>query len=291
VTAEPALTEWADALEDACRSLPRLGLRHVRVLAETASTQDAAYLACGGPSTPRAGWLVVAGRQTAGRGRIGRAWVDPGGEGLAMTLTLPQERACPVRAGLAVCSAANGLLAPCAAGPLGLRWPNDVVERAAPGRKVAGVLIEVRGGGPGEVGGKVRGGVAMVGIGLNVSQAGFGGELHGRAASLAMLGATCSRLEAALAVLSALEAAAGLAAPEAAALASEADTLRGTRRRFRRAGEEHEGTVEAINPDGSITLRTEHGRIVLPAQGTSLVGGEGAPLRGTGQRFGAGPAR
>lgn len=261
MTADPALTEWADALEDARRSLPRLGLRHVRVLAETASTQDAAYLACGGPSTPRAGWLVVAGRQTAGRGRLGRAWADTGGEGLAMTLTLPQERACPVRTGLAVCSAANGLLSPCAAGPLGLRWPNDVVERAAPGRKVAGVLIEVRGG------------VAMVGLGLNVSQAGFGGELHGRAASLAMLGATCSRLEAALAVLSALEAAAGLAAPEAAALASEADTLRGTRRRFRRAGEEHEGTVEAINPDGSITLRTERGRTVLPAQGTSLVGG------------------
>lgn len=251
---EPPLSEWADALEAACARCANLPLRRVRVLAETASTQDAAHAA----SHAQPGWLVTAGRQTAGRGRLGRAWADTAHHGLAMTLTLPPALACPLRAGLAVHAAAAAHLPPHSADALGLRWPNDVVDRD--GRKLAGILIETRGP------------VALFGIGVNVAQQTFPADLAPRAVSLRQLGAPCSRLDLALDILCHLDALAAIDAPEAAARAAALDTLRGTRRRFLHDGRTHEGAVQAINPDASITLHTDSGEtITLPAHTTSLV--------------------
>ena len=92
MTPDPPITDWADRLEAVCAACPHLGALHVHIVAETASTQDAAWAASGGA----AGWLVVAGRQVAGRGRLGRFWADTGDDGLAMTLTLPADAAQPV---------------------------------------------------------------------------------------------------------------------------------------------------------------------------------------------------
>lgn len=248
-----SLESWADLLEAACARAPALGLRHVRVLAETASTQDAAYLASGA----HPGWLVIAGRQTAGRGRLGRDWADDHSRGLAMTLTLPAGSLSSVAAGLAVCRAADALL------PrplLGLRWPNDVVERAASGRKLAGVLIEARDG------------VALVGIGLNVAQRDWPAELAARAVSLRQLGSAASRIEAACAVVAELERISGLSPTEIARLATGLDTLRGTTRRFKSGANVYEGVVESIRPDAAIRLRTPAGDVIqLPAHTTTLL--------------------
>jgi BirA family biotin operon repressor/biotin-[acetyl-CoA-carboxylase] ligase len=118
----------------------RLGLARVVTLDEVASTMDVAHaLAAGG--TP-AGTLVLAERQTAGRGRGGKRWSSPAGTGLWMTLVeRPRERA-----GIEVLSLRVGLeaaraLDPLADRPVGLKWPNDLYVGE---RKLAGVLVEAR---------------------------------------------------------------------------------------------------------------------------------------------------
>jgi BirA family biotin operon repressor/biotin-[acetyl-CoA-carboxylase] ligase len=99
-----------------------------------------------------AGDVIVAGEQTAGRGRPGRAWHSAKGS-LLMTAVLPfpAERAgwVALAAGVAVARAARSLGV-----EAGVKWPNDVVLN---GRKLAGVLAEVGGSGP-----------VAVGVGLNV---------------------------------------------------------------------------------------------------------------------------
>lgn len=117
------------------------------------STMDAARaLALDGEPE---GTVVRARRQTAGRGRDGRAWASPEG-GLYLSVVL-RPRAPPARwtllplaAGCAVGAAVRALGRPAA-----LKWPNDVL---VDGRKVAGVLVEAR-----------APEFAVVGVGLNAA--------------------------------------------------------------------------------------------------------------------------
>lgn len=102
--------------------------------------------------------VVIAARQTAGRGRHGRVWISaPGNLYLSVLLrpALPRESlgVLPLAAGLAVCRAVSefGVAAE-------LKWPNDVLVR---GRKLAGVLVEATSAGRGIES-------AVVGIGINV---------------------------------------------------------------------------------------------------------------------------
>ena len=87
------------------------------------------------------GEVVVADRQTAGRGRRGRPWVSPPGRNLYLSAVLrprlPPQRAPEVTlaAAVAVCDACReaGVAA-------GIKWPNDVL---AGDRKLAGILTEM----------------------------------------------------------------------------------------------------------------------------------------------------
>lgn len=107
-------------------------------LAEVSSTNDEAKrLAQGGA---REGTVVVAERQTAGRGRHGRVWASPAGNLFLSVLLRP--KLAPVEApplapamGLAVALAIEEVAPVTAA----LKWPNDV---KVGGRKVAGILTE-----------------------------------------------------------------------------------------------------------------------------------------------------
>ncbi|MDE5878744.1 MAG: biotin--acetyl-CoA-carboxylase ligase, partial [Desulfovibrio sp.] len=99
---------------------------------------------------------VLAASQTAGRGQLRRHWSSPPGN-IYAALRLPVSP--PFDGGAA--AAAVGLLAAEALGALSwrvrIKWPNDLVLTAggAP-RKVAGILLEERGG------------VLLAGIGVNV---------------------------------------------------------------------------------------------------------------------------
>lgn len=104
--------------------------------------------------------LCVAEIQQAGRGRRGRSWLAPFGSGICMSLGWLFDSMPPAFSALslAVGVALARALDRCGAAEVGLKWPNDLLWR---GRKLAGVLIEMRGepDGPAHV---------VIGIGLNL---------------------------------------------------------------------------------------------------------------------------
>ena len=110
---------------------------------------------------------VRADRQTAGRGRRGRAWLSDPGNLFATLLEAPCSplpRAAEVSfvAGLAVHDAACAV-APNLAHSLTLKWPNDLLLE---GGKLAGILIETA---PGPAGHRDTDPLLAIGIGVNLA--------------------------------------------------------------------------------------------------------------------------
>lgn len=107
--------------------------------------------------------LVLAERQTAGRGRRGNSWVSPVSRDLLFSLVLyppldlPAEKLSrlPHLGGLALCCAIEEV---CLTVEAKLKWPNDIYIQ---GKKVAGILIE-----NGKHVGKP---FSILGIGINVN--------------------------------------------------------------------------------------------------------------------------
>lgn len=117
----------------------RLGVPRLELFESVRSTLDVSHVvAASAPS----GTLVLADRQTAGRGRQGKRWESPAGAGIWLTLI---ERPRDVRV-LDVLSLRCGLFAAQALDAVAgctvqLKWPNDLYVRE---RKLAGILIETR---------------------------------------------------------------------------------------------------------------------------------------------------
>ncbi|MFG2089290.1 biotin--[acetyl-CoA-carboxylase] ligase [Spirillospora sp. NPDC048824] len=152
------------------RALVREGglWREVRVVAETGSTNaDLAERARDGAPE---GTVLVTEVQTAGRGRLGRAWTAPPRSGLMFSVLLrprvpvPMLGWAPLLTGVAVATAVRRMTAWSqegdgflsggdAAVDARLKWPNDLLVGD---RKLAGILSERTGGG------------LIVGVGLNV---------------------------------------------------------------------------------------------------------------------------
>jgi len=109
---------------------------------ETASTNgDLAARIASGEAVPEGDWLV-ADRQTAGRGRQGRAWLDAAGNYMGSTVVHARAGDPPLPslalvAGLAAHAALSVLVPPPHRAEL--KWPNDVMVGGA---KLAGVLLE-----------------------------------------------------------------------------------------------------------------------------------------------------
>lgn len=133
-----------DALADLDRHLStvRLGRVHEHH-ASLASTNDRAlaWLAAGGPD----GALVTADAQTAGRGRLGRAWQSPPGRDIYASVLLRPGAPSEAFGSLALAVGLglhDGLVAALGELPgLGLKWPNDLL---IDGRKLGGILCESR---------------------------------------------------------------------------------------------------------------------------------------------------
>ena len=106
-------------------------------------------------------FLVVAERQTAGRGRRGRKWVSPFAENVYYSLVLRidggmrQLEGLSLVVGLAVMQALRELGVSAA----GLKWPNDVLVGQ---KKIAGILLELVGD-PADVC------HVVLGVGINVN--------------------------------------------------------------------------------------------------------------------------
>lgn len=105
--------------------------------------------------------LLVADRQTAGRGRHGRLWSSVPRASLTFSLAWRLETADLSGLSLAIGAALADAIEP-ASTRLGLKWPNDLwlVDSDGSGRKVGGILIETV---P-----VAHRRVAVIGIGLNV---------------------------------------------------------------------------------------------------------------------------
>lgn len=123
-------------------ALERIGLEApVRFDEVTRSTQlTALELAEGGAPE----WtLVAAGHQTAGRGRLGREWIDEPGHALLFSLVLRPDLS-PERGGLIPLLAGACAVRACrelAGADAWCTWPNDVMIG---GRKAGGILAESR---------------------------------------------------------------------------------------------------------------------------------------------------
>jgi BirA family biotin operon repressor/biotin-[acetyl-CoA-carboxylase] ligase len=224
---------WPDRLEAVCTGLRFL--RRAVVVRETGSTQDLARGRAEGD-------VVVAWRQTSGRGRDGRTWADTGLGGVAVTAVAAVHGPwIALAAGVAAAEAIERV-APSIA--VGLKWPNDLMIA---GRKVGGVLIERDGD------------ASLIGIGINVSQPSFDGELATRATSLAIAGACVDRLVLLEALLPRLDH--WLAAGESPTIGAfqQRDMLRGRVVRLSAAGAIVEGVVESIDPLVAIRIRRSDG--------------------------------
>ena len=292
---DPPLTEWADRLESMLK--PGGVISRIAVVAETASTQDAAarLVGNGAGKEESGGLMLVAGRQVAGRGRLGRSWVDTADLGLAVTFALDgslfDDGFLALAAGLAAQRTAEDALMKTARDdrPIGLRWPNDVVERPGGagtrgGRKLAGVLVERRlVGRLSELTSSSKGdgtnsggnGVALIGIGINVSQglADWPEHLRDEAVSLRQLGSHFSRLMVAERLLFRLERSFTSTADRLAKAWRKRSTLVGHTCTFEHNGQRYTGRVMSIEPTSEIVLKTDDGEVRLPALSTSLVKG------------------
>ena len=165
---DPLPPEFASALDRVRPQLPPLG-RRVLFFHTTASTNDVALaLAAQGDCE---GTIVLADQQTAGRGRLGRAWHSPAGNGLYVSLVLRPARVpglLTLAAGVALAEAVEAVTAL----PPDIKWPNDLLVGR---RKLAGILAETASGDVPQV---------VIGYGINVGRQSFPPDLSGRATSL-----------------------------------------------------------------------------------------------------------
>jgi BirA family biotin operon repressor/biotin-[acetyl-CoA-carboxylase] ligase len=126
------------------------------------------------------GTLVVADRQTAGRGRLGRSFFSPPGCGLYLSLLLrPSCRPDQVHrhifaAAVAVTAAVRSRLP--APVRVEIKWPNDVL---ADGRKLSGINLAVQ-----LQGTRVASAVLGIGVNVNTRRDDFPPELRATATSL-----------------------------------------------------------------------------------------------------------
>jgi BirA family biotin operon repressor/biotin-[acetyl-CoA-carboxylase] ligase len=180
---------WATAAPDELRHAMDRAAQHPGCIGHTlhyydtvGSTNDVAReLACGGA---RPGLVVIAERQTAGRGQRGRSWFSPADSGLYVSVLLglpvhprhePGVGLLTLGSGVALADALRSV----AGVEVRLKWPNDLVIEAPPARrrKIGGILAE----------GVVREGTVadvVLGFGINVRREAYPADLAGVATSL-----------------------------------------------------------------------------------------------------------
>ncbi len=243
----------AAAVEAACRcprvlSLPECGSTNLW------ARENAACLAPLG--------AVYTTSQTAGRGRLGRAWVNAAGQGFYYTLLLDmplaQPETLPQISSLLVGQALQAQYGVCCR----IKWPNDLLLG---GKKLVGILCEST-----EYEGRR---VWISGIGINLAQPqsyfDAAGLPHGTSLVLSGVDADPARDAPALAArLTALFAAAAPAfaekgfAPWRGSYKAACVNL-GRRVEYPVPGGRAEGVAEDIDDDGRLTVRTENGETAV----------------------------
>jgi BirA family biotin operon repressor/biotin-[acetyl-CoA-carboxylase] ligase len=193
--------------------------------------------------------IVVANEQSAGQGTHGRAWVAaPGTSLLASWIVRPAPAAAALFAALAGVAVARALATLGCEGA-SLKWPNDV---ELDGRKVAGALAH---GSSDE-----RGGVLVIGIGVNVHQRELPAEIARTATSLALAGHDLDRLALLARITSELDRLEHADERQRAMSEwRERSSLLGKSVEVRSQGRSFDGVATTIDDDGALVVRTKSG--------------------------------
>jgi len=232
--------------------------RDIRVFEQTTSTNDVVEkLARDGV---KEGVVVFAESQTRGRGRLGRKWVSPTRKGLWFSLLLrpkmrPQET---TQLTVAAATALRRAIASETKLKPEIKWPNDILIG---GKKVAGILTEMSA----ELD-RVKHVIPGIGIDVNQDMDDFPPELRKTATSLKIeAGETISRAALATAILRELDGDyARVCAGKFSAIADEWEescTTIGRNVTVQIGDRKVRGRAESLDDDGSLLLRTEHGRL------------------------------
>ena len=255
----------APGIASALSPAARAGLAAIDVLFETDST-NAEALRHPAPVRGTRAWLAE--RQTAGRGRRGRDWSTPLAAQVALSLSrrfdagVAALQGLSLAVGVAAAEALHGL----GYADVGLKWPNDLLAR---GRKLGGILVELRGDAAGPL-------QVVVGLGLNVCMPVAAEQAIDQPwCDLASLSpqppsrqATCVALLDALLPL--------LARFETEGLAPwrdgwrRFDLLAGRPVRLHEGARVLEGIALGVDADGALRLRTDHGEHLCHAGEASL---------------------
>jgi BirA family transcriptional regulator, biotin operon repressor / biotin---[acetyl-CoA-carboxylase] ligase len=211
------------------------------------------------------GVVVLAEEQSAGRGRAGRTWHSERAAGIYVTLLLRPKLA-PVQAPLltmmaglsahTAVEAATGLA-------VDLKWPNDIIIR---GKKAGGILTEMH-----AEPGLVR--FVVVGLGLNVNQERFPGELANTATSLRQeTGKPQSRMELLVRLLREFESDYNRFLREGVASVLKrfevlSSYAHGKRVRVTNGSESYLGTTAGLAPEGLLQVERDDGRLVTVIAG------------------------
>jgi BirA family transcriptional regulator, biotin operon repressor / biotin---[acetyl-CoA-carboxylase] ligase len=153
--------------------MPKLGSTLYRYHSVTSTNDLAREMAASGVSE---GVAVLAFEQTAGRGRQGRFWSSPAGDGLYISIIIrPRIKAAisPLISLAAAVAVAEALIEEPGISA-DIKWPNDLMVG---GRKLCGILVESA----------IEGEClqyAVMGIGVNIGQREFSPDLRQPATSL-----------------------------------------------------------------------------------------------------------
>jgi BirA family biotin operon repressor/biotin-[acetyl-CoA-carboxylase] ligase len=211
------------------------------------------------------GTVVLAEEQTAGRGRLGRAWYSEKSSGIYVSVILRPPLAPSAASVLTLMAgvAAHQAISSVTGLPVDIRWPNDLLVN---GKKVCGILTEMNA----ELD---RLHAVVLGFGINVNHAAMPAELKSVATSLRIeAGKPCSRAQTLVALLRELERKYALLLDEGGAAivrrwSSASSFAEGKRVRVLTPTGEFQATTVGLEPSGALGVRRDNGRVELLVAG------------------------
>ena len=208
------------------------------------------------------GVSIVADEQTAGRGRLQRAWSSPRGAGLYFSILLrptTRQNYWPLITFMAALAVGDALREACGLGT-DIKWPNDILSGE---RKICGILAEAID--------TPSGRAVILGIGINLTENAFPPELANVATSVSeATGSAPEREQILAALLTALSHWYSLLDNPSLiidAWSNRSSYALGKLVQVSNGDDVWQGTTAGVEPDGALRLRTSSGDIKLVRAG------------------------
>jgi BirA family biotin operon repressor/biotin-[acetyl-CoA-carboxylase] ligase len=205
------------------------------------------------------GLCVVAGEQTAGRGRHQRQWVSPKDAGLYFSIILRprfEQSGWPLLTLMTAIAVHDALLDVCAL-ETDIKWPNDILVNE---KKLCGILAETVE--------TFLGRAVVVGIGINLTSKSFSPDLDGIASSVEAATGKSPEVEVVLEALARVlitnyQRLQHRGGPEViiGEWCARSSYATGKRIRVSESNENFSGITRGLEPDGALRVETDDGEI------------------------------